>query len=70
MSTNEPPDCHLCKLPIVKGIEVLLRKKLFHPGCAVVIAKEKKHERNAHDACRSKEGNETGVVTCADPAGN
>jgi hypothetical protein len=70
MSTNGPPDCHLCKLPIVKGIEVLLNKELFHPGCAVVVAKEKKHGHNAHDARRSEEGNEAGVVSCADPAGN
>jgi hypothetical protein len=70
MSTNELPDCHLCKLPIVKGIEVLLRKNLFHPGCAVVVAKEEKHGHNAHDTRRSEEGDEAGVVPCADPAIN
>lgn len=70
MSTNGPPGCHLCKLPIVKGSEVFLNRKAFHPGCAVVVAKEKKHGRNADNACRSKEGDERGVVPCADPAGN
>ena len=70
MSTNGPPGCHLCNQPIVKGIEVLLNKKLFHPGCAVVVAKEKKHGHNAHDARRSEEGDEAGVVSCTDPAGN
>lgn len=70
MSTNGPPDCYLCNLPITKGIEVRLGGNLFHPGCAVVIAKEKKHGRNADDTCGSKQDNEAGVVTCADSAGN
>ena len=42
MSTNGPSDCHLCQRPVFKGSGVLLNKKLFHPGCAVVVAKEKK----------------------------
>lgn len=46
MSINGPPDCHLCKRPIVKGSEVLLNKKLFHPGCAATVAKEKKDADN------------------------
>ena len=70
MSTNGPPACHLCKLPIVKGMEVLLNRKLYHPGCAVVVAKEKKHGHKTDDARRSDEGNEAGVVPCADTAGN
>jgi hypothetical protein len=70
VNTNGPPGCHLCNQPIVKGLEVLLDKKLFHPGCAVVVAKEKKHGYNAHDARRRNEGNEAGVVARADPAGN
>lgn len=70
MSTNGPPACHLCERPIVKGIEVLLGKKLYHPGCAVVVAKEKKHGHETDDARRREEGHERGVVSCADPAGN
>jgi hypothetical protein len=70
MSTKGPPDCYLCERPIVKGSEVLLNKKLFHPGCAVAVAKEKKYGRNTHDACRSEEDSEGGAIPCADPAGN
>ena len=70
MSTTGPPDCHLCERPIVKGSEVLLNKKLFHPGCAVVVAKEKKHGSNADDARRSKEGSEAGVVSSTNPGSN
>ena len=70
MSANGPPDCYLCERPIVKGSEVLLNKKPFHPGCAVVVAKEKKHGSNADDARRSEEGNEAGTVPRADPTGN
>ena len=70
MSTNGPTDCRLCKLPILKGGEVLLNKELFHPGCAVVVAKETRRGCNTDDARRSEEGHEAGVVPCADPAGN
>jgi hypothetical protein len=70
MNANGPPDCDLCERPSVKGSEVLLNKKRFHPGCAVVVAKEKKHGHNAHDARRGEEGNEAGVGSCADPAIN
>ena len=70
MSTNGPTDCHLCNLPIVKGIEVLLRNNLFHPGCAVVVAKEKKHGHKTHDTRRSEEGKQAGVIPCADPTSN
>ena len=70
MNANGPPECHLCERPIVKGSEVLLNKELFHPGCAVVVAKEKKDGHKTDDARRSEEGNERGVVPCADPAGN
>jgi hypothetical protein len=70
MRTNGPLGCHLCERPIVKGSEVFLNQKPYHPGCAVVAAKEKKHGNNAHDACRSEEGNEARVVAGADPAGN
>lgn len=73
MSANGPPDCRLCERPIVKGSQVLLNKKLFHPGCAVVIAKERKQGRygyKTHDAYGSEEGNEAGVVPCSDPARN
>jgi hypothetical protein len=70
MSANGPPDCHLCERPVVKGSEVLLNKKLFHPGCAVVVAKEKKNGRDTDDARRGSEGDEAGIVSCADPARN
>jgi hypothetical protein len=70
MSTNGPPGCHLCKLPIVKGSEVFLNRKSFHPSCAVVVAKEKKHGCKTDDARRSEEGDEAGVVPRADPARN
>ena len=70
MSINGPPDCHLCERPIRKGSGVLLGKKLFHPGCAVEVAKEKKHANNTDDACGGKEGSEGGTVSCADPRSN
>ena len=70
MSINGPPDCHLCKLPIVKGGEVLLSKKLFHPGCAVAVAKEKRHGRKTDGTRRGEEGCEAGASPRADPAGN
>ena len=70
MSINGPPDCGLCERPINKGSEVLLNKQLFHPGCAVAVAKEKKHGSNAHDARRSEESNTGGTLAGADPAGN
>jgi hypothetical protein len=70
MSINGPPDCQLCERPIVKGMEVLLNKEPFHPGCAVVVVKERKHGHKTHDARRSAEGNKAGVISCADPAGN
>jgi hypothetical protein len=70
MSANGRPDCHLCERPIVKGSEVLLNKKPYHPGCAVEVAKEKKHGHETDDARRSEEGHERGVVSCADTAGN
>lgn len=70
MSINGPPDCHFCNRPIGKGGEVLLGREQFHPGCAVVVAKERKHGHKANDACRGEEGHEAGVITHADPAGN
>src|ERR1041384_6622016 len=70
MSINGPPYCPLCNQPIAKGIEVLLGKRLFHPGCAVVVAKERKHEHTTDDARRSEEGHERGIVSCADSGSN
>src|SRR2546423_1802570 len=70
MNANAPPDCHLCNLPIFKGTEVFLNKETFHPNCAVVAAKEKKHGSNAHDTRRSKEGNKAGTISCANSAIN
>jgi hypothetical protein len=58
MSINGPPDCHRCERPIPKGSEVLLNQKLYHPGCAVEVAKEKKHGSNTHDARRGEQGEE------------
>ena len=70
MNANGPLGCHLCERPIVKGREVFLNQKPYHPGCAVVVAKEKKHGNNSHDARRSEEDHEAGVVSSADAAGN
>lgn len=70
MSTNGPPDCYRCQCPIGKGSEVLLNKKLFHPGCAVVVAKENKHGSNTHDARRSEESSEAGAFAHTDAARN
>ena len=70
MTTNGPPGCHLCERPIAKGSAVLLGKRLYHPDCAVVVAKEKKHGCNTDDARRSEEGDEAGIIPCADPSGN
>lgn len=70
MTINGPPDCHRCGRPIDKGSEVLLNKKLFHPGCAVVVAKENKDESNTHDARRGEQGEERGFISRTDPARN
>lgn len=70
MNTDEQGICHLCRLPIAKGLEVLLLQKQFHPNCAVTAAKENKHGRNADNALRGPEGDETGVVSHADTACN
>lgn len=70
MSTNGPPDCRRCGHPIDKGSEVLLNKKLFHPGCAVAVAKENKHGSNTHGARRSEQGEEGGLVSRTDTARN
>jgi hypothetical protein len=70
MSINGPPDCHRCERPIPKGSEVLLNKKLFHAGCAVAVAKEKKHGSNIDDARRSKEGIKGGAIVGTDTTCN
>ena len=70
MNANGPPDCPRCECPIVKGGEVLLNKKLFHPGCAVEVAKEKKHGRKIDGPRRGEENHAAGVVTRADAARN
>lgn len=70
MSANTGQDCRLCKLPVFKGGEVLLNKQPFHPGCAVVVAKERKHGRNTDSSRRGDKGHEAGVISRADPARN
>jgi hypothetical protein len=70
MSANGPPGCHRCERPIIKGGEVLLNKKLFHPGCAVAAAKEKKHGRKIDGTRRGEENHEAGVIPRADSASN
>lgn len=70
MSIHGPPDCYRCERPITAGSGVLLGNKLFHPGCAVVTAKENKHGSNTHDARRSEQGEARGLVSHTDAAGN
>jgi hypothetical protein len=70
MSINGPPGCYRCEQPIAKGGEVLLNKELFHPGCAVEVAKEKKHGRKTDGTRRGEKGHEARTVARADTTGD
>lgn len=46
------PDCTACGLPILRGMEVSLNRKLYHPGCAVRAAQNRRKDEQADDARR------------------